>query len=412
MSTRLIVLLALLSYGHLLQAQLFKIAPEDTQRKHSYLVMRDGTVMRGHILRQDSSLITVRIKGGDFSFVEADQVVRITAARPDESANPVLIGSGAPSTVFVLKDGIRLEGKFVRRDSTMITVRKRNGQLTYFEPELLVRVDTVRMTPESSGSLSTGERSFANRFSPWLLTGQSAYTPDKGRFYYRNTLGLLNEFDYGITRHWSVGASFVLPVPYLILTDYFAFNGFLTNNSQFFSKFSVPIGDRFRLGISATYRDKPLIIGLKRGSLTFQALATIGSSQRNVTVGYGLISWGKRQVFQYYYDPRFPSPYNPRAEDVAVPNQSFLTLSIMQKVSPNLTLISDNRINLGKEPTYYYDNNGERTSLSFALRLDRRHHAFDFGLYGLVYRDDYKWNGDHQVRVLPYVGYNLLISQK
>lgn len=407
---RLILLLALLSYGHLVQAQLFKISPEDTQRKHSYVLMRDGTVMRGQILRQDSSLITVRIKGGDLSFVEADQVLRVTAARPDESANPAVGSSAAPATIFVLRDGLRVEGKYVRRDSTMITVRKRNGQLTYFEPELLVRVDTVRTTLESSGSLSTGERSFANRFSPWLLTGQTAYAPEKGQFYYRNTLGLLNEFDYGITRHWSVGASFVTPIPYLTLTDYFAFKGFLTSNSQFFSKFSVPIGDRFRLGLTATYRDKPLITGLKRGSLTFQALASIGSSQRNVTLGYGLINWGKQRVFIY---PREPGYYSsiPYLIDLAIPNQSFLTLGISQKVSPVLTLISDNRINLGQQPDSYDDTNYERTSLSFALRLDRRHHAFDFGVYGLVYRDRYKWY-DHQVRVLPYVGYNLLISQK
>ena len=407
--TRLILLLTLLSCGRVLQAQLIKITPEDTQRKHSYVLMRDGTVLRGQVLRQDSSLITVRIKGGDFSFVEADQVLRITANRPDAVANPALINSGAPATVFVLRDGTQLAGKYVRRDSSMITVRKRNGQLTYFEPELLVRVDTVRATLESSGLLPTGERSFANQFSPWLLTARTAYAPEKGRFYYRNTLGLLSEFDYGITRHWSVGASFVLPIPYLILTDYFAFNGFLTDNSQFFSTFSIPIGDRFRFGLSATYRDKPIITGLKRGSLTFQALASIGSSQRNVTVGYGLTSWGKRHL--YYFDPGFPSPYYPYMDAIAVPNQSFLTLGIVQKVSPILTLISDNRINLGQQPNFYYDNNGERTSLSFALRLDRRHHAFDVGLYGLVYRDGYKWD-DHQVRILPYVGYNLLISQK
>lgn len=404
MRAQLILLVLFLSCSHLLWAQMIKITPEDTHRKHSYLVMRDGSVVRGQILRQDSSLITVRVRGGDLSFIEADQVLGISANRPamtmsvDGSSNaPVLY------TVFVFKDGTQVEGKYVRRDSTMITVRKRNGQLTYFEPELLARVDTIRTGTESSAFPAYTDRAFTNRFSPWLLTGQTAYNAEKGRFYYRNTLGLLNEFDYGITRHWSVGASFVLPIPYLILDDYYAFRGFLPTQSQLFSKLSLPIGEQFRLGVQATYKDNTGVSWFKRGMLTFQALASVGTSQRNVTVGYGLISRGNLNSNWYgppYYYPRFDTP---------TPEQSFLTLGIMQKLSPTLTLLSDNRANLGEYNWLYYDA-AERASVSFALRFDRRRHAFDLGVYGLLYRDNYKWEG-HQVRILPYLGYNLIIGR-
>lgn len=391
-------------------AQLIKITPEDTQRKHSYLLMRDGSVVRGQIVRQDSSLITVRVKGGDLSFIEADQVVRISPNHPSDVASTERMTNVTPLySVFVFRDGSQVEGSYIRRDSTMITVRKRNGQLTYFEPELLVRIDTIRAGIESPDLTVSGDRTFINRFSPWLLTGQTAYNSEKGQFYYRNTLFLLNEFNYGITRNWSVGASFVTPIPYLVITDYYAFRGFLFRNTQLFSKLSVPISDQFRLGLHVTYKDNLLSNYLKRGALTFQALASVGTSQRNVTVGYGLISRGKWRFYQYQpiYSSSAPIPIS---IDTPIPDQSFLTLGIMQKVSPILTLVSDNRINVGQSQYYYYDDTGERASLSFALRFDRRRHAFDLGLYGLAYRDNFKWDG-HQVRLLPYLGYNVIIGR-
>ena len=81
----------------------------------------------------------------------------------------------------------------------------------------------------------------------------------------------------------------------------------------------------------------------------------------------------------------------------------------MQKVGPGLTLISDNRINPGPYNSFYYDSS-ERVSLSFAFRIDRRRHAFDLGLYSLVYRDNASFYNS-RVRFLPYLGYNLLIGR-
>ena len=118
----------------LLWAQTWHITPEDTQRRHSYLLMRDGSIVRGQILRQDSTVITVQKRNGDKTFVEADQLVHISAVAPTASNPAATDYPPAAYPVFVLKDGSRVEGKFVRRDSTMITVRKRNGQLTYSLP--------------------------------------------------------------------------------------------------------------------------------------------------------------------------------------------------------------------------------------------------------------------------------------
>ncbi|MFD2574120.1 hypothetical protein ACFSUS_26020 [Spirosoma soli] len=389
------VLLVLLLSPCLVWAQVFKITPQDTERKQSYLIMRDGTVMRGQVIRQDSTIISVRRRNGDMSFVEADQVLSITGERPMSSATTVSAQTSTPSTVFVMKDGARVEGTFVKRDSTMITVRRRNGQLTFFEPELLARVDTVRMETFTASS-----QGFTNRFSPWLLSGLTAYNAEKGRFYYRNTWLLLNEFDYGITSFWSVGARFIAPIPYLVYADtYYGTGQYWESASRLFTKLSVPLGQSFRLGINAMYQaNQRYMYTNSRGTWTLQALATIGSSQRNVTVGYGIAV--PRAKLQTGFGPggglytRFD-------------NQTFLSLGIMQKVSRGLTLLSDNRFNLGDQYSIY---NEERVSASFALRIDRRRHAFDLGVFGLIYKRPMLYD-NKSVRFFPYLGYNLIIGR-
>lgn len=333
------------------------------------------------------------------SFIEADQLLNISPVRPesrDGKTRPATL-----STTFILKDSSRVEGRFVRRDSTMITVRKPNGQLTYFEPELLVRVDSV-----ASETAVANSRTFKNQFSPWLLTGLTAYNPQQSRFYYRNTWLLLNEFDYGITRFWSAGVSFVAPVPYLVYADsYYGLDQYRQAAPKLFTKLSAPLGRHVQVSLNAVYQaDQRKVYPSRGGELSLQALASIGSSQRNVTVGYGIaVPKGQRLM---YATPIFSSAM-PQYVTVRIPNQSFLSLGIVQKVSPGLTIVSDNRINVGQMYSYY---NRERVTASLALRLDRQRHAFDLGLSGLIYQNAYL--GDNKsVRIFPYLGYNLLIGQ-
>jgi hypothetical protein len=400
------VLFWLLISPTLLWAQRIQVSPQDTQRKQSYLIMRDGTVVRGRIIRQDSSLITVQQRGDVMTFIESDQVTRITADRPPKTAG----SGGSLYTMFVLRDSSRLEGTFVRRDSTMITVRKRNGQLTYFEPELLIRTET----PSAEFNSDTG-RGFTNRFSPWLLSGLTAHNAEKGRFYYRNTWLLLNEFDYGITRFWSVGASIVAPVPYLVNMDNYLGTGLYGDiKPRLFTKISVPIGQYVRLAINARYEaNDAKTYPVRKGAFTFQGLTTIGSSQHNVTLGFGMAVPGQERITSYPYPYpgyMYPQPlqssfYPPYIVE-QLPTQKFLTVGIMQKLSPGLTLISDNRINLGASYRYYND---ERVTASLAVRLDRRRHAFDMGLFSYIYAKPYLYD-NKSVRFFPYLGYNLLIG--
>ncbi|MBC3786213.1 hypothetical protein [Spirosoma utsteinense] len=370
-------------------SQSTKITPADVQRRQSYLIMRDSSVVRGQVIRQDSSLITVRKRNRQLTFIEADQLVRVMANRPDVPLNLVPVRTVGPVRVFVFKDGTQVEGQFVRRDSAMITVRKRNGQLTYFEPELLARMDTVQVEARFDS-----DRNFPGRFAPWLLMGPTAYNPDKGRFYYRNTWLLLNEFQYGITRNWSIGVNFATPIPYLIYSDTYLGSGqFATNNSRLVTKLSAPIGDRFRLGVQASYQSGQQFTYTRgRDVWTFQALASVGSSQHNVTLGYGRRMQANQGLKQYSF--------------FRVPDQSFLSLGIIQKLSPRLSFVSDNTLNLGRRYGYYADS---KASVSAALRIDRRRHAFDLGVFTLIHQYPYLWDG-RTTQLFPYIGYNLLIG--
>ena len=107
-----VLLFLLLGPGTLL-AQMITVSPSDVQRRQSYLVMRDGSVVKGQVIRQDSSIITIKRRGGDLSFVEADQVVRILPNRPTETEKQTVTGAVADQqTIFVFKDGIRIGGTF------------------------------------------------------------------------------------------------------------------------------------------------------------------------------------------------------------------------------------------------------------------------------------------------------------
>ena len=329
------------------------------------------------------------------SFIEADQVVRISETRPDSpspdlSMDAVPGSSAAKYTVFVLKDGSRVEGNYIRRDSSMITVRKRNGQLTYFEPELLVRVDTLRTSADPTETLTPAARTFPNRFSPWLLTGQTAYNPEKGRLYYRNTFLLLNELHYGLTQNLSLGVNInpffgtLEPVNRARETVFGA-------TVRFSGKLTFPIGEQVRVGVNAIYqpRQKGYFYSITQ-QWTLHGLLSFGHSQRNATLGYGL------RIYPDY---------------ISANKVPFISAGVMHKISRNLTFLSDN--------TFYLNSylGGTSAELSIALRFDRQRHAFDLGALAVTqpyytYYSGYPSNPTTRAYFAPYVAYNLLIGRK
>lgn len=272
----------------------------------------------------------------------------------------------------------------------MITVRKSNGQLTYFEPELLARIDSSGSDPDTTGLADLPGRTFQNRFSPWLLTGNTAFNAEKGRLYYRNTFLLLNEFQYGLTRNLSLGASVN---PFYGSYSPSAFSPretVLGPTFRFSGKLTFPIGEQFRFGINTTYqpRQKGYFYQIAQ-QLVIQGLMSFGDSQRNATLGYGL------RIFPDYTS----------SNKIPV-----ITVGVMHQLSRNLTFLSDNTFYLN---AYYGNSSAE---LSVALRLNRKRHAFDLGALSAV-RSNYVYyatlpaQNQTKVYVSPYIGYNLIIGR-
>ena len=79
----------------------------------------------------------------------------------------------------------------------------------------------------------------------------------------------------------------------------------------------------------------------------------------------------------------------------------------MQPIGSRLTFVSDNVVRL--DNLAYYDDSNWNAQVSLALRIERPRHAFDLGLLGLGYKENYA--SDKAVRVLPYFGYNLRIGR-
>lgn len=377
------VLLFLLLCPLTLWAQFYKITPEDTGRDRSFLYLRDGSVVKGRILRQDSTVITVRERGDERTFIEADQVLRVTGRDDRPQFMPVSPGPASPYSVFVLRDSSRVRGQIIKRDSIMYTVRQPGGKLTYFEPELLVRTETDSPTTAVDATMQNGRSAFVNRFSPFLLTGVTAFNPEKGRLYYRNIYLLYNELDLGITRNWSAGLS---------VTPFYAqFNDAVNSprqsvlgaNVRLFSKLTFAIGPQFRFGANVTYQPKQTNdIFSASSQWTLQGLMSFGDSQRNVTLGFSR---------RLYPDAVFAS------------NLSFISIGVGHKLSRNLTFVSDNSFYLNPFA------GGTSANLSAALRFDRRRHAFDAGALAAIYPSYFSIRT--QARFAPYIGYNLLIGQ-
>jgi hypothetical protein len=304
-----------------------------------------------------------------------------------------------------LNDGTALYGRIIRRDSSNYTVRLRNGLITYVPLDLLKNLGPGRPKPtETTPDLTTPvvidttrKGYYANRFGPYLLFNQTAFNPDAGRMYYRNQYGIINQFDFGLTKFWSIGAT-VAPITWF-LTDQGVVQSFVLQ-----SKITFPIGPWLRLGAGAIYRpgytqrsDFSSYKVLEQWQL--EALATFGDSQRNITFAYGQM-FGKGYI---------------------KPRPSYVRIGAVMKLAPKLSFVSDN-IFSGNDQF----GSDAGSQFSGVFRLDRRRHSFDVGVLGLV-RDEYSYRPypsyssyypsgglypyrERKLYPLPYVGYNLLIK--
>ncbi|GAB2574861.1 hypothetical protein [Spirosoma areae] len=238
---------------------------------------------------------------------------------------------------IVLKDGTQLRGELVRQDSSEAIIRTGNLGEVRLTSEQIVRMEQVGAQAEGDG--------FPNLFPQTMRVSPTAFSAEKGRFYYRNYGVYFSQFEYGINDNWSVGTTFFSFLP----TALFSLN----------TKVSLPVGNRVRLGINAQYaaiQSDGLLFnrggGSHEGIGYVQGMITTGDRSNNTTFGLGAsVSNGE------------------------LSSNVVGTFGLVRKLNPKLTFISENIILFGQGSV------GFAGLLSGGVRFDRRRHAFDLAAY-------------------------------
>ena len=413
----LLTALVLASLPLLAQTPRPETAPLDTANRKQpyYILLRDGSFIQGRIVRRDSTMFTIRLRGGQLSYVEQALFDRITDQRPpdnptDEPAGQPIVDtqperlSGPPTGpqqyTFTLRDGRKIRGEVIRQDSTGTVVRTRNLGEVRIPPDKLVRqeayyqaqplvaksdvgatyVITMRDNRQFRGQIlrrdsaevqvrtrdlgdvripanqiarlvkvggSSSTATYPNIFTQSLFWAPTAFMPETGKVYYNQQFTAVSQFDVGITKNWSASGSFFTFLPPL--------------GYSFSTKVAFPVNEQLRLGVQAQYLGSSYGSGPElRGSIGYlQGIATLGSAERNTTIGAGwTVSGG----------------------DLA--QNALVTVSIVRKIRPRTTLISQNQAIIGQGW-------GTRNSLFLGLvsggvRFNNKNHALDLLGYAFI----------------------------
>jgi hypothetical protein len=262
---------------------------------------------------------------------------------------------------FLLKNGSTVRGQFVRQDSVSYLIRtKKDGDL------LLRALDIVR-ADLIGGTLSSGP-DYPNGFPFRLFFMPTAYAAEKKSLYFQSSYVLFSRLDVGLTKNWSVGTTFQTLSP--------------QNFHTFSTKLSTKLLPRTNIALSVQY----IGIRLNERLLTrlglAQGIVTVGNAERNITVGAGVTFSGQ-----------------------GIASSGVVTIGYVRKLTPDLTLISQNNILIGQsiEPQYAYLSGLS----SVGLRFNRRRHAFDTAILMPVFSE----NGLIRTSPLPYLSYQVRIGK-
>ena len=350
-------------------------------------------------------MFTIRLRGGQLSYVEQALFDRITDQRPpdnptDELARPAVITRSEPLNssptgpkqyTFTLRDGRKIRGELVRQDSTGTIVRTRNIGEVRIPTDQLLKRETL------AGASSVVTTSDLDATYVVTLTDKRQF---RGTILQQDSLGLLvRTKDLGdvrvpanqITRLVKVRNSpsaaaysnlftqslFWAPTAFMPergkayfsqqFTTVSQFDVGLTENwsiggsfftfipslgYSFSTKVAFPVTDRLRLGAQAQYAGLgyPIDPEFRSGIGYLQGIATLGSAEQNTTLGVG---W--------------------TVSNGDLSRNALVMLGFVRKVGPKTTFISQNQVVL-KART------GNSFSLALAsagVRFNRRNQAFD-----------------------------------
>lgn len=265
--------------------------------------------------------------------------------------------STASTYEFVLKDGTRIIGQLLDQSKESYIIKTPN-----FGTIKLANNQVSSMTLiDQSGSKNPNSTTYENQFGFKYFIFPTAIPVEKKNWYYTNQYLFISNFTYGITKHLSASLSFFTFVP----------TSFLSPSI----KITVNPDSKVKFAINGQYL---FVRGTTNNNAVFlQGIITSGDQHNNFTFAVG----------------KFVS--NQGGDE-----GSIITIGFVKKVSPKLTVISENNILIGKNSTI---NTGGL--LSAGLRFDRRTHSFDLGL--LVPTSGL----DRNLNLIPYLGFNLKLSK-
>jgi hypothetical protein len=334
-----------------------------------YFTLTDSSQVTGRVVRQDSTVIVVRQRGGTLTYLQPQQIARTTlkALRRTPRQQTDLVA-------FRLKDSTTVVGYVVERTPLAVVVRQPTGAQTYIDPGDIIRTTRTPVTVQPREAIPT-----ASVAAPYLLSSRTAYTPAAGQVYYRNTYLLRNEVEVGLTEGWSVGAVINPLWTGLFDTSEYLANAVYANSNfgtQLYTQFGLPIGSRLRVGAGLTaLLQRPPYFGQTRTSWLGQVLVSVGEPHTHVNLSYS---------FELSDNYSLVEPSG--------------TLSVGAKVrlNPTLSFVSDNTIRVKR----IFSNQLARVSA--ALRIQSRRHAIDVGVLSTLNAGFFDLP---TYRVYPYAGY-------
>jgi sRNA-binding regulator protein Hfq len=273
--------------------------PLDSSRTTYTIFLKDGGEYIGRIISRDAIKVIVRRKGGGLSYVAPSDITRI------EPYQGKIRTGGREQQQITLTDGTVYRGQIEKQDSTMVLLRRRGGK-SILSPKEIAKIEPIvdvvdDESPVSVATVSTSSTGSQSNQFPWLLYNQTAIPLKSGQLTYRNIWILYNELSYGffgfITLRASITPSFSGSTFY---------NSTLYTRPSVGGKLSIPIGPNVHIGGDLSFRWTERILygyfyqdrrNQRERNLT--GFITFGTTKSNLTFGYsdlkGDNSFNRRQ---------------------------------------------------------------------------------------------------------------------
>ncbi len=266
-------------------------SPTDSLHTYHIVTMKDGSVLKGKIIRQDRKTIQFQDEIiGNVTFRTKD-VSSMEHVEPQEYY------------LITLMNGSSVQGKILNRKEKEILVETTSiGTIT-------IDVSKIKIIKNiNPGNMKDGRYWFKSHIDAHYFMLPSAIPLSPGEAYFQNTLGLYNAFNVAVTNHFSCTGGIVVPMA--------AFIG---------SNLNYKIMKGVYVGAGAMFVD---ITGAPYGGAAY-GQCTIGNRNTHLSVGagYGFVDGLKK----YYY-----------LNKVTKVEVKVISASAMKRLSPKYAIVTEN----------------------------------------------------------------------